>query len=159
MSMIRWDPFNEVAEMRRAMGRFAWEPWLFSEEPWLFPLHRHHALVQEFTPLNAYQTDEDLVVKVALPGVEAEDVEISITGDSLNIKGEIKAEQEVEREDYFCQECHYGTFSRTLLLPIPVKAEKAEATFERGILTITIPKSEEIKPKTIKVKAAAETPV
>ena len=131
------------------MDRFAWGPWLT-------PVHNHHSLVQEFTPLDAYQTDEELVVKVALPGVKAEDVEITITGDSLNIKGEVNAEEEVEREDYFCQECHYGTFSRTLFLPIPVKAEKAEATFERGILTITIPKSEEIKPKTIKVKAVAD---
>ena len=152
MSMIRWDPYNELAEVRRAMDWFAWEPWLF-------PSQHQHSLLQEFTPIDAYQTDEDLVVKVALPGVKAEDVEITIAGDSLHIKGEVKAEEEVEREDYFCQECRYGTFSRTMSLPIPVKTEKAEATFERGILTVTIPKSEEIKPKTIKVKAAAETPV
>jgi HSP20 family protein len=78
-------------------------------------------------------------------------VEITLEGDTLTIKGEIKPP--LENVDYIFQERAYGPFSRTLTLNVPVDAEKAEATFENGILTLTIPKAESVKPKTIKVKS------
>jgi len=92
-------------------------------------------------------------VKATLPGVRTEDVNISITGDILTIKREHKEEHEVKEEDYLRRECRYGTFSRSVTLPVQVKADKAGAIFENGILTLTLPKAEEIKSKQIKVKA------
>jgi HSP20 family protein len=93
-----------------------------------------------------------VVVKASLPGVKPEDVDITISGDTLTIKGETKTEEEVKREDYLYQERRYGSFSRTIALPSSLQTDKAEATFENGVLTLTIPKIEEVKPKTIKVK-------
>ena len=74
----------------------------------------------------------------------------------MTIKGESKAEQEVKREDYLYQERRYGAFSRSVVLPSGLKPDKAEATMENGVLTLTIPKAEEVKPKAIKVKANRE---
>jgi len=100
-----------------------------------------------------YHTDIEVMVKVALPGVKPEEVDITITGDTLTIKGESKVEKEIKREDYLYQEHRYGTFGRSVTLPSGLDSDKAEANFENGILTLTIPKSEQIKPKQIKVKA------
>jgi len=92
------------------------------------------------------------VVKAALPSVKPEEIDITITGDTLSIKGETKAMGEVKREDYLYREHRYGAFSRSIILPTNLKTDKAEANFENGVLTLTIPRSEEAKPKTIKVK-------
>jgi HSP20 family protein len=93
------------------------------------------------------------VVKAALPGLMPEDVSINITGETLAIKGESKAEQEIKKEDYLYKERRYGAFSRSVVLPSGLKTDKAEATMEDGILTLTIPKVEEVKPKKVSVKA------
>ena len=105
------------------------------------------------TAVDMYQTDKDVVVKVALPGVKQDDVDISITGDTLTVKGEVKSEKKVKQEDYFYQERRYGGFSRAIALPDGLETDKADANFEDGVLTLTIPKSEKIKPKQIKIKA------
>jgi len=103
-------------------------------------------------PVDMYQTADDVVVKAALPGIKPEEVDITITGDTLTIRGEQKEEQEVKEDDYFYKERRYGTFSRSVAMPVKVKSDKAEAVFENGVLTLTLPKAEEIKPKQIKVK-------
>jgi HSP20 family protein len=100
-----------------------------------------------------YETDDDVVVKTAVPGVKSEDIDVSITGDVLIIKGETKAEEKVEKANYVRQERRYGAFSRSLALPSTVVADKVTAEFENGVLTLTLPKAEEVKPKTIKIKA------
>ncbi len=93
------------------------------------------------------------MVKATLPGLKPEDVTIDITGEMLTIKGETKAEQEIKREDYLYQERRYGAFSRSVILPSGLKTDKSQATMEDGVLTLTIPKAEQVKPKAIKVKA------
>jgi HSP20 family protein len=111
--------------------------------------------------IDMYQTDKDVVVKATLPGVNAEDVHISVSGDLLTIKGEHSEEEVVNEADYIHRERRYGTFSRSLPLPVSVNSDKAEAVFDKGVLTVTLPKKEEAKPKRIKarhkgaVKAAA----
>ena len=102
--------------------------------------------------LDMYETLDTIVVKASLPGVKPDDVEISVTGSTLTIRGEIKSEEEVKEEDYYHQERRYGSFCRSIGLPSALKADKAQAMFEDGVLTLTIPKAEEIKPKTIKVE-------
>jgi HSP20 family protein len=103
--------------------------------------------------VDMYETDEAVVVKTATPGVDPDDIDISITGDTLTIKGETRVEKEVEEERYVCRERRYGAFSRSLAIPVAIKADEAEAEFEDGILTLTLPKAEEVKPKAIKVRA------
>jgi len=100
-------------------------------------------------PLDVYTTPQEVVITAPLPGVSPDDVEITIEGDTITIKGEIKPP--LENVDYLLQERRYGPFSRTLRLDIPVEADKAEASFENGMLTITIPKAEAVKARTIKV--------
>ena len=100
-------------------------------------------------PLDAYVTANEIVVMANLPGVDPQGVEITIEGDTLSIKGERPAP--LENVDYVLQERTFGKFQRTLNINIPVDANKAEAKFENGLLTLTIPKAEAVKPKTIQV--------
>jgi len=102
--------------------------------------------------VDMYDAGDAIVVKTAVPGVKPEDLDISITGDTLTIKGEAREESEVKAENYIRRERRMGSFCRSLALPTQVNADKAEATFEHGVLTLTIPKAEEVKPKVIKVK-------
>ena len=104
-------------------------------------------------PLDVYETEDGLVVKASLAGVKREDVDVSIAGDTLSIKGEFKSEEETKKPSYYRQERCYGSFHRALTLPTEVEADKAEAVFEHGVLTLTMPKAEAVKPKTIQVKA------
>lgn len=92
------------------------------------------------------------MVKASLSGVKPEEVDISITGDVLIIKGEHKEAQEVKAEDYLCKERRCGTFSRSATIPVQVNSDEAEAVFEDGILTLTLPRSGKVKPRSIKVK-------
>ena len=103
--------------------------------------------------IDAYQTDDSVIVKAPIAGVRPEDLEISITDEAVNIKGQRKEELEIRRDNYLCQECYWGSFSRNYSLPIAVDSEKAKAGLKNGILTIVIPKLEKSKRKVIKVKA------
>ena len=146
-SIIRWAPFRERMSLRQAMDK------LF-EDSFVTPSRLLSGFgLDGASPINMYHTDNDVVVKVALPGIKTEEVDITITGETLSIKGESKAREEVKREDYLYQEHRYGTFSRSVTLPGELDTDKAEATFEDGILILIIPKSEQVKPKQIKVKA------
>lgn len=102
--------------------------------------------------IDVFQTDDEIVLKAPIAGVKPEDLEISITDEVINIKGERKEISEVARENYFAQECYWGAFSRSYILPIAVSSEKATASLKNGILTIKIPKEEKSKTKTIEIK-------
>jgi HSP20 family protein len=103
--------------------------------------------------IDMYQTDDEIVVKGSLPGVKPDDVSLTITGDALTIRGEVKEQQAKDETSYHLPERRFGSFSRTLPLPTVVVTDKAKADFENGILTLTLPKAEELKPKTITLKA------
>jgi HSP20 family protein len=102
--------------------------------------------------VDMYQTDNEVVVKAALPGIKADEVQINVTGEVLTIKGETKQENETKEKAYHLREQRWGAFERSIVLPTEVVADKAKADFENGILTITLPKAEEVKPKTISIK-------
>jgi HSP20 family protein len=144
---MRWDPFREMMSLRQAMDR------LF-EDSFVRRPHWWPALAEGALPLSLemYQTANDVVVKAAVPGAKPEEVDISITGDTITIKGERKEEKGVKEADYFLKEHVCGSYSRMLTIPVPVQADKAEAAFENGILTLTLPKKEEAKPKQVKIK-------
>ena len=143
MTIARWDPFGNL---RETFDRLFEEGLIRS--PRLLPT----ILGEWHLRLDMYETADAVVVKTPVPGVRPEDVEMTITGDTLTIKGEVKAEAEVKREDYFHQEMLYGGFHRIVSLPGALKTDKAEASFENGILTLIIPKAEEAKPKAVKVQ-------
>ena len=104
--------------------------------------------------LDMYETDDDLVVEASLPNIGPDDVDISIVGNSLTIKGETEHEEEKEEKGkYFFRERRYGAFQRTVSLPVEVNADEAEATFENGVLKLSLPNVEEAKPMRITVKA------
>ena len=103
-------------------------------------------------PLDVYSTSEELVIQAAVPGANPQDVEITISGEALTIRAECAGP--LENVDYHVQERSFGSFSRTLNLNIPVEADEAEAVFEKGVLTLTIPKAKEARPRIIKVKGA-----
>ena len=140
-SLVRWDPFVEVRSLHHRMDRLfgprilAWEP------------------AELGFALDVYENDDALVVKAALPGVRPDEVDISVVGDVLTVKGETKSEDETKDGNYHRRELRYGAFARSVPLPTRVNHEKAEATFENGILTVTLPKAEEVKPKSIKIAA------
>jgi HSP20 family protein len=141
--LMRWEPFSDL---RQAMDR--------AVEESMRPLSVLRGIGEIANmPLDVYQTPTELVVEAAISGVKPEDVEITITGDTLTISAESKAEEEVKKADYLYRERRYGSSTRTIMLPKSLKTDKAEATFEHGVLKLTIPKAEEAKPKQIKVKA------
>jgi HSP20 family protein len=145
--LIRWEPFRELISLREAMDRLFEESFVRPRAGWLAPWG------PETLAVDMYETDQEVVIKTSVPGVKPEDIDITVVGDTLTIKGETKAEEKIERANYIRQERRYGAFSRSLTLPTSIVAEKAKAEFENGVLTLTLPKAEEVKPKTIKVKA------
>jgi HSP20 family protein len=102
--------------------------------------------------IDMYQTNNEVVVKAAIPGIMPEDLQISVVGDVLNLRGELKEEKVESKTAFHIKERRYGVFSRSIQLPVPIQSDKANAEFENGILTLTLPKAEEIRPKTISVK-------
>jgi HSP20 family protein len=116
------------------------------------PERRKGLLESEWAPsIDVAETDEDIVVTAELPGVKQEEVDITIADDVLTLKGEKKEEKEVKEKNYHRIERSYGSFQRSISLPTGTKADKAKATYKDGILSVTIPKAEEAKPKQIKI--------
>jgi len=145
--LTRWEPFRDLVSLREAMDRLFEESVVRPRSGELSP-----RMVGTLA-IDMWETDDDIVVKTAVPGVNPEDIDISVTGDTLTIKGETKTEEETEEGNYVCREMRYGSFSRSITVPMPVESEKAEAEFEDGMLTLKLPKAEEVKPKSIKVKS------
>ena len=139
-----WQPMRDFITLRQAMDQLFEESLV--QPRWDEPRRERVARL----PLDAYSTEEEIVILASLSGLKPEDVEITIEGDTLSIKGEIP--DPPENVDSILRERRHGPFSRTLTFNIPVQADKAEASFKNGLLTLTIPKAEEIKPRTIKVK-------
>ncbi len=144
MSMSRWEPFKEMMTLRQAMDR------LFEDSFVRAP--RGFDGGNNYLPLDIYTTKDAVVIRASVPGVKPDDVEITVEGSTVTIHGETKVPQ--EEGTFLLQEQRYGAFSRSIDLAIPVQPDKAEAKFENGVLTLSIPKAEEIKPKVIRVKAA-----
>jgi HSP20 family protein len=103
--------------------------------------------------VDMYQTDTEIVVKAAVPGVQADEVQISNTGDVLTLKGETRESSNTEDKAYHIREHRWGAFERSVQLPTEVKADQAKADFENGVLSITLPKADKARPRTITVKA------
>lgn len=128
--MITWDPFREMAK--------SWDDDFASGD---------------FVPsVDVYQDKDNVIVEMDAPGIDADKVDISVENDVLTVSGSREDKREVKREDYYRKEIHSGSFSRSVILPMQVRGSEAEAEFKKGILKITMPKAEEVKPKKIAVK-------
>lgn len=147
--IIRWNPFREMARARSAMDRMFEDSLIGPEWEW-----RPSTSWQ--LSLDVVENDDDYVVKASIPGINPDDLEITLSGRTLTIKGETKEETESEQGRYHLRERRYGSFSRSVTLPIEVKDADIEASYESGVLTLTLPKSEAMKPKRIKVHKMIE---
>lgn len=151
-NITRFDPFREMLTLRQAMDR------LFEDSVVSPASLRSLTAGSTLTPpIDVHETDDDLVLTTALPGLKPEDVNITITGQSVQVRGEFKADESVDRDRYLYRERRFGSFSRQLELPVRVNGEAASAEFENGVLTLTIPKAEEVKPRQIEIRPAAAT--
>lgn len=146
-NITRWDPFSELADMRRTVDA------LFNEvrptRTTAFP-----GSVETYFPVDLYETKDEVVVEAALPGVKPEDIDISVTGQTVTVKGESRDEHEEKAENFYRHERRHGTFVRQFSLPTEVDADKAQASFEHGVLELRLPKAESMKPKSIKVNGS-----
>jgi HSP20 family protein len=144
--MIRRDPFREMMTLRSAMDRLF--DTAFMSEPGEWPNF------VDTLPLDVSETEDEYLVKASIPGIKPEDLEITYNSKMLTIKGEFKAEEVKEDVQYHLRERRYGSFARSLTLPAAVKSEAIEARCEAGVLTLKLPKTEEVKPKKIAVRSA-----
>jgi HSP20 family protein len=144
-NLTRWEPVREMMTLREAMDRLFDDaftrPISLRDGGWSAPA------------IDMYQTDDEVVIRAALPGFKADEVQINVTGDVLTLRGETKQQEEQKERAWHIREHRWGSFERSVSLPTEVTADRAVADFENGILTITLPKAEEVKPKTISVKA------
>ncbi len=149
MALMRWSPPKEIESW---FEEFFEEP--FSLRMWRkFPKWRKLRELEGISPsVDMYDSKDEIVVKAEIPGVEKENINISLTDSTLTIKGEMKKEEETKEEDYYYSERSYGSFGRMLSLPAKVQADKIKASFRNGILEIHLPKAEEAKPKEVKVE-------
>ncbi len=147
MALMKWEPspFKGIVDLKKEMDK------IFED----FFGRRFPALSEEeftFAPaIDLSETDSEIIVKAAIPGVDKKDVSIKIADNLLTIKGEIKKESEEKKKSYYRQEIAYGAFSRTIQLPADVKSDEAKANMKNGVLEIVIPKTEKAKAKEIKI--------
>lgn len=150
MALIPWrktEMERPFVSLQREMNRLFED--FFSRDYFVEPFRG----IGEWRPaLDVAETDSAVIVKAELPGVEPKDVEVSLSGDVLLVKGEKKEEKEEKTKSFHRVERHYGSFERAVRLPSPVKPNEVEATFKNGVLTVTLPKAEEAKTKSVKIK-------
>jgi len=145
MELVPWRPFGGLSSFRNEMDR------LWDRFPGESPFAR--TFTESWLPsVDISETKDNFVVKAELPGLEAKDVNVSISGDILTIKGEKKAEEEEKDEHYHRVERYSGSFQRVFQLSSGIKADKIEANFDKGVLKVTLPKVEEAQKKEIEVK-------
>jgi len=146
--LIPWRPFRELEEMGRRFED------IFGRSSWPTVWRRIPTMEMGWAPaIEVFEKEDKFVVKAELPGMKEEDIDISVVGDTLTIRGERKAESEVKEEDYYCCERSYGSFSRSIAVPSNVDAKKIEASYDDGVLEVNLPKAPEVKPKKISVSA------
>jgi HSP20 family protein len=151
MTLLRWNkpaaawPLTELNRLQDEVARLFEQPFARAIRPTLF---------DQWSPVfDLYEDRDNLILKAELPGLKKEDIELSLHDGALVIAGERKLEQAVEHSEVVRSERHVGRFQRSLTLPVPVNADKVKAAYENGILTVTLPKAEEAKPRQITVEA------
>ncbi len=155
MALEKWHPLTELEHMRKEMERI-WDEFLPSpRRAVLTPWKR---LVGEgdvtLPAVDIIDRDEEILVKIEMPGVSKENIDVSVQENTLTVKGEIKEEKEEKEENYLRRERTYRTFERSINIPVKVAPDKIKAGLRDGILYVHLPKAEETKPRKIKVEVA-----
>jgi HSP20 family protein len=146
--LTAWQPLREVEEVGRRFEDVFGRPFL----PGIWRVFPSEEMV--WAPaINVLEKEDKFLVKVELPGVKEEDVNVTVAGGTLTVEGEKKAESEVKKKGYYYSETSYGSFSRSITLPSTVDASKIEANYDKGVLEISLPKAPEVKAKKIRVAA------
>jgi len=141
--LTRWDPFQEMLNLRRTVDR------LFDN------VSTDHELAQPSLwglAVDVVENKDDFIIKASVPGINPDDLDISYADDTLTIKGEIKSDNEVKENQYHLRERRYGSFTRSISLPTKIKGDAIEASYQNGVITLRLPKAEEVKPKRIAIK-------
>ncbi len=142
-NLTRWDPLRDMVTMRQVFDRVF-------EDSFNAPSSFAGAAG---TAIDMVETGGEVIVKAVMPGIRPEDADISVSGDVLTIKGQTARQDYGQEANYLFSEIGYGSYSRSITLPVSVNPDRAEASFENGVLTLVLPKIEEVKPKQIKVKS------
>ncbi len=145
LSLIRWDPFDELVGIRDAMNR------VFDETFAKRGIGKFDSGRGWHPSVDMYETEDDVVVRADLPGVDQKDIEVTVTDNALTIKGESKYEKEIEDKNVYRRERSYGRFARTLPITAKVRADQAHAEFKNGVLEVIIPKAPEAKEKSFRL--------
>ncbi len=145
MTNSRWDPFREMVSLRDAVNSLVQDSFV---PPNGAPSGRGAAFT---LPLDITEAENDFVVTASLPGIKPEDVQTTVLGDTVTIRGESKADGEQNGHSWLVRERRSGSFQRSVSLGMPINADNASAQFEDGVLTLTLPKSEQARPKQIKM--------
>jgi HSP20 family protein len=150
MEIIPWRPIGrELSSLHQEMDRL-WDRFMGET-----PLVRR--ITGEWWPtVDVSETKDNFLIKAELPGMDASDVNVSVSGNVLTIKGEKRKEEEEKDEHHYRAERYYGSFQRSFQLPSSMQAEKVEATFDKGVLRVILPKVEEAKKKDIKIKVKTD---
>ncbi len=148
MAIESWNPFQEAVSLREAMNALLQDSFV---RPGGSPAQAGHAPL----PLDVCETENSFVVKAALPGVKPDDVQITVHGDTLTIRAESKAEEVKKGEHWHLRERKFGAFQRSVALATAVDSDKSQASFDNGVLTLTLPKAESAKPRQIKVNGTS----
>ena len=141
--LTRWDPFQEMLNLRRTVDR------LFDN---VTPEHEWAQPAMWGLAVDMVENKDDFIVKASIPGINPDDLDISYSDDTLTIKGEIKEENQVKEDQYHLRERRYGSFIRSITLPNKIKGDAIEASYQNGVVTLRLPKVEEVKPKRIAIK-------
>jgi HSP20 family protein len=150
MALAPWQPFRELSAIRHQMDRL-FEELLPRERDWL-GLPGNGGM---WTPaIEMEETNQELILKAEIPGVEAKDLDVEVTQDEVSISGEHQEEKRTEDKNFFRSEFHYGKFQRTIALPVSIQTDKIKSQFKDGILTLTMPKAEDAVKKVVKVNLA-----
>ncbi len=147
-TIVRWDPFRDLVSIQDELNR------LFGRTFGGLEPSRASAGGTWMPSLDVYETEDKLVVSADLPGIEPSDVEVSVEDSTLTVSGSREFSSETKEENYHRIERRYGSFSRSITLPATVDTEKVQASFDKGVLTIEVPKVEKAKPKKVEIKAA-----
>jgi HSP20 family protein len=140
-----WRPRRNLLSVSEPLDRF-FDDWFYRPS--------RMGLAPSWTeafPVDVYREDGNMVIKAEVPGVASEDIEISVKDQVLTISGETRSDDEVKEENYLRRELRYGSFCRSLALPVEAEGDKAEAAFEDGVLTVTVPIAEEAQPEAVKI--------
>lgn len=146
MALIRWQPFQEMETLRRQMDQ------MFDE---MTGLDRNQATAWK-PAVELKDTDEAIVLRVEIPGIEGKDLDVRVTREAVAIAGEHRYEKQAEEKGFFRSEFRYGKLQRVIPLPVAIQNDKVQADFTNGILTLTLPKVEEAKKRVVKLDLATQ---